>query len=109
MGYQGKQADPELSRAAWRHARDAALARDLGLCQDCLARHMQDPSVQVRPATLVHHILPRSTHPDLTCNLDNLISLCARHHEARHPERHAGRPGQEPEIRVPEGVRVIKI
>lgn len=105
MAYRGKQADPELSRAAWRHARDAALARDLGLCQDCLARYRQDPSHQVRPATLVHHILPRSTHPELTYALDNLISLCAQHHEERHPERHAGKPPPE----APEGVRVIRI
>ena len=105
MRYGGKRADPLLSTARWRHLRDAALARDLGLCQDCLALHMADPSVQVRPAALVHHIKPRSTHPELALSLDNLTSLCHQHHEQRHPERR--RMTHTPE--APAGVRVIKI
>lgn len=100
-----KQADPFYSTAAWRHVRTAALARDLGLCQDCLACYRRDPTWQVRPADMVHHLQPRKEHPELALALDNLISLCDMHHERRHPERRRTRP----ERAYPEGIRVIKI
>lgn len=100
-----KQADPFYSSGPWRAVRAAALARDLGLCQDCLARYMVDPDWQVKTADMVHHIKPRKTHPELELVLGNLISLCDLHHEQRHPERRKTKPALE----IPAGIRVIKI
>lgn len=105
MSRYDKQADPELSSARWRRLRSAAMARDLWLCQDCLANWRRDPTQQVHPAVLVHHIRPRSAHPELTYDLDNLISLCCQHHEQRHPERRKTTTAPA----APEGIRVIKI
>lgn len=100
-----KQADPFYSSGPWRRVRTAALARDLGLCQDCLALYMANPDYQVKTAEMVHHIKPRKTNPELELSLDNLISLCDQHHEQRHPERRKSNHIPEP----PAGIRVIKI
>lgn len=100
-----KQADPFYSSGPWRKIRAAALARDLGLCQDCLTIYMTNPDHQVKTAEMVHHIKPRKTHPELELSLDNLISLCDQHHEQYHPERRKAKPSPE----APAGIRVIKI
>lgn len=100
-----KQADPFYSSGPWRRVRAVALARDLGLCQECLALYRRDPTCKVRTADVVHHIKPRRTHPELELDLDNLISLCDMHHERHHPERRK----HQPEGQYPEGIRVIKI
>lgn len=100
-----KQADPFYSTSRWRRARAAALARDNGLCRECVELYLRNPACKVSTADVVHHIKPRKTHPELELDLDNLISLCGMHHERRHPERRK----QQPERQYPEGIRVIKI
>ena len=70
---------------AWRLCRDNAIRRDKYLCVDCMkhGRHT--------PAEEVHHIKPITPEnindPEITLNLDNLVSLCRECHKARHGER----------------------
>lgn len=63
---------------AWRRAREAARMRDHNLCQDCLQRG------RVVFANTVHHIAPVRHAWEKRLRLDNLVSLCAICHEARH-------------------------
>lgn len=100
-----KEADPFYSSGAWRAVREVALSRDLHQCQDCLREWLAGARDRVNDAELVHHIIPRKQRPDLALDLSNLTSLCAKHHEARHPERRYPRQASA----RPEGVRVIKI
>ena len=100
-----KQADPFYSTGRWRRVRAAALARDHGLCRDCVEIYLRNPTHKVSTADVVHHLRPRRTHPELELDLDNLISLCDTHHERRHPERRKAKPARP----YPEGIRVIKI
>ena len=66
----------------WKAARDLAYRRDKCLCQDCLAEG------KITPADEVHHIKPLDatnyTNPAVSLALDNLVSLCNAHHQARH-------------------------
>lgn len=100
-----KQSDPFYHSAAWKKVRAAALARDQGMCRDCMA--LFDAGMTLRPhrATMVHHIEPLEQRPDLALRLDNLISLCDECHNRRHPEK--GGSGEKPT--APPGMRVIKI
>lgn len=75
---QHKKPDPFYLLRAWRELREAALARDNWLCQRCLGRG------RLTTADLVHHILPRETHPELELVLDNLMSLCIGCHNYIH-------------------------
>lgn len=67
---------------AWANARESALIRDNHLCQRCLA------AGEITPATMVHHkeeLTPANIHdPNITCGLDNLVSLCDRCHKITH-------------------------
>jgi len=78
---------------AWKRLRLLALHRDHYLCQECLRNK------RITTATEVHHVLPRSTHPELALELSNLESLCWDCHEATKPRRR--------EDSLP--VRIIKI
>lgn len=66
----------------WKAARDLAYRRDRCLCVDCLAEG------KITPADEVHHITPltEATYmdPAISLALDNLVSLCNAHHQARH-------------------------
>ncbi len=70
---------------AWQDCRDTAIRRDRFLCVDCLKRG------QHTPAEEVHHIKPITPDnimdPEITLNLDNLVSLCRECHKARHGHR----------------------
>ena len=46
---------------------------------------------KMRPAKIVHHILPVKTHPELAWEDRNLESLCIACHAKMHPEK--GRKG----------------
>lgn len=93
--YDTKPTDPFYRSPAWRRLRVMALQRDHYLCRRC----------RKRPATTVHHLMPREQYPDLALMLDNLESICARCHNQEHPEK--GRRGQAAEAL--EGIRVIEI
>ena len=103
-----KQADPFYKRVAWQRARSQALERDHWMCQDCLALKRAGARIRVNPATVVHHIKPREEHPELALELSNLISLCERCHNKRHPEK--GGSDRSREAReAPAPARIIKV
>ena len=60
-----KPSDPFYHSDAWKKARKAALVRDGGMCQDCMARFRAGYGKKPRRADMVHHILSRETRPDL--------------------------------------------
>ena len=70
---------------AWKHMRDLAMKRDAYLCVDCLK------AGKVTPAEEVHHIVPLTpdniNDPDISLNLDRLVSVCRECHKARHGAR----------------------
>lgn len=70
---------------AWQRCRALAIKRDSYLCQDCLRLG------RITPAEEVHHIQPLTPEnirrPEVTLNLENLVSLCRECHKARHGER----------------------
>ena len=90
-----KESNPFYHTAAWKRARKAALQRDRGMCVDCMARFAQGTGIRPRRAEVVHHIRPLEERPDLALRLDNLVSLCAECHNARHPEKGGSRRREE--------------
>lgn len=64
--------------------RDVVMSRDRYLCVDCLKHGV------IKPAEEVHHITEITPDniddPDVTLNMDNLVSLCRECHRARHGE-----------------------
>lgn len=84
---QDKKTDPFYKSLRWRAQRERALARDLGVCQECLRRFNAGDTIKVQRATMVHHIIPREERPDLELELSNLESLCDKHHNYMHPEK----------------------
>lgn len=69
----------------WQQCRETAIKRDRYLCVDCMRRGFQTPAEEV------HHIKPITPEnindPEITLNLDNLVSLCRECHQARHNKR----------------------
>ena len=106
--YYGKETDPFYKSQAWRRLRAVALERDHWICQDCLAQKRAGARIRARQATVVHHVVPRETQPELALELDNLVSLCEACHNKRHPEK-GGRADAKPRGDAPRGVRVIKV
>ena len=96
----GKQADPFYLSGAWKQARKDVLARDLFICQECLRQVAMGKQLRPRHATMVHHIKPRSAHPELSLAYDNLESLCNICHERMTPERRGRRQANRPGRRV---------
>lgn len=67
----------ELRNAtAWKKVRRWANERDRGLCRLCF----EDGKVETLHLE-THHIVPLEEAPGLAFELDNLITLCRRHHE----------------------------
>ncbi len=92
-----KRADPFYTGKAWRRLRAVALERDRYLCVMCMNEYRRNGRCRPRPATMVHHIVPREERPDLELSLDNLMSLCDEHHAQLHPEKGwTGRSRKEP-------------
>lgn len=67
-------------RVEWQRAREQALIRDHGLCQDCLQEQ------RITPADVVDHIKPLRLFWHLRLALSNLRSLCNRHHAIKTQE-----------------------
>jgi len=99
-----RESKPFYHTAAWRRARAAALARDQGMCRDCMDRYNMGVGTRPRRATLVHHIVPIEERPDLALTLSNLRSSCDACHNKRHPEK-----GHKVREENAHGMRVIKI
>lgn len=66
---------------AWQKCRAAVLARDLGICQECLA------SGVLTLADTVHHIIHLRDDPTKAFDMTNLVSVCASCHNKLHPEK----------------------
>lgn len=60
----------EKAKAKWEKIRTQVLARDNHKCVVC-----------GKPATQVHHIHLRSQRKDLLYEMNNLVSLCDKHHD----------------------------
>lgn len=75
-----KKAEAFYKSGEWDRARQQALIRDHGLCQDCLAEK------QITFVGLVDHIIPLKVAWHLRTTLSNLRSLCDRHHAAKTAE-----------------------
>lgn len=77
-----KWAEKFYKGPAWQRCREAAIKRDRYLCVDCMKKGI------IRPAEEVHHIqhlTPENINdPEISLNLDNLVSLCRDCHQARH-------------------------
>ncbi|WP_286680113.1 HNH endonuclease signature motif containing protein [Tepidanaerobacter sp. EBM-49] len=64
----------------WEKVRQAAVARDHALCQDCLKQH------RIKPYDTVHHIEPIKDNWGKRLDLNNLICLCESCHQERHKQ-----------------------
>lgn len=60
----------EKAKAKWEEIREKVLIRDNYKCVVC-----------GKPATQVHHIHLRSKRKDLLYEMNNLVSLCDKHHD----------------------------
>lgn len=65
----------------WEKKRAWILKRDKYLCQEC--KRYGDKV----PAEMVHHIKPLEEFPELAFVNENLISLCNKCHNKKHPEK----------------------
>ena len=66
--------------AVWRKLRRYKLRLNpLCECPDCLSG-----KTVVRNATMVHHIYPVATHPELRLKMSNLLSMSRECHERHH-------------------------
>lgn len=80
LGWEGRPSgsdlDPRLKTRGWQKAREVILANS-PLCLICEAVD------QIRPATEVDHLVPRSVDPDRFTDPSNLWGLCRSCHQAK--------------------------
>lgn len=100
-----KESEPFYHTAAWRRLRALVISRQGGMCFDCMERMRLGYQKKPRRATMVHHIVPYKERPDLALNENNLVALCDKCHEARHPERRQRTETDEEKPRM----RIIKV
>lgn len=67
----------EKNKEKWLNVREAVLKRDNNKCRIC-----------GKLATQVHHIHLRSKRKDLIYNINNLVSLCDKHHFHKGSEKY---------------------
>ena len=73
--------DKFRNTTAWRNKREEIKKRDRYLCQACL-NELSGTERRLNTEDLsVHHIRPLKTNFELRLDDDNLITLCAFHHE----------------------------
>lgn len=67
-----KERKKQLNSKRWKELRERTIKRDGGFCNRCwvLLNIMETSQLQV------HHIKPRSEHPELMYDPDNLITVC---------------------------------
>ncbi len=68
--------------AQWQKVRELKARRE-PLCEMCLP--------EVVPLDIVHHIKPIETHPELRLVMENLKSVCEKHHNELHKGERWGR------------------
>lgn len=106
MGTRYKESDPFYHGRPWKKVRAQRLEMDNYICCDCMER-FRLTGEKPRPATMVHHVIPRKERPDLALDLGNLRSLCDICHNRRHPEK--GGQGTAAPKKPPARMRVIKV
>ncbi|MCR4622097.1 MAG: HNH endonuclease [Clostridiales bacterium] len=92
--------DPFYSSAAWQRLREQVVLRDRGMCVECLRLYELGLIRKPRRAQMVHHVIPLKDAPELALTESNLVSLCYKHHEEKHPERRAREDTPRPPMRV---------
>ena len=70
--------------ATWQRIREAVLARDNHLCQNCLRQGI------LTPANVVHHIKKLEDAPNKALDMDNLETICTACHNLVHPDKGFG-------------------
>lgn len=100
-----KESEPFYHSAAWRRLRQLIISRQGGMCYYCMEKMRLGILKKPRRATLVHHIVPYKERPDLALDENNLVAVCFKCHEEKHPERRRG--GEETED-TPK-MRIIKV
>lgn len=76
------KADRYRHTGEWKHTREHVLHRDRRLCLCCLAG-LEGTQTQFETRALsVHHIVPLNEDYSLRIDEENLITVCAYHHEA---------------------------
>lgn len=103
-----KQTDPFYGTDAWHRARQLALQRDGGMCQECMRRYKAGLIRKPHRADMVHHIIPREARPDLALDLHNLECLCNACHNKAHPEK-GGRKDRGGQPKPGRAMRIIKV
>lgn len=85
---------PERQRAyasaRWQEVARLVRARDGYRCQDCGAEKQGSRSLHL------HHVKPWAGNPDLRFEPDNIVTLCADCHRARHAKGGAAKYGAVP-------------
>lgn len=66
----------KMSARRWRAIREQVLIRDAGCCRMCLIENYGETR-----KLEVHHLRKRVDREDLTYDLDNLVTLCVKHHK----------------------------
>lgn len=95
-----KRTDPFYSTAAWQKLRALVIQRDRGMCVECMRLYELGLIRRPRRAQMVHHIVPLEEAPQLAMVESNLVSLCYKHHEEKHPERHGNKQSRDLPMRV---------
>lgn len=73
--------------ARHEHWRDAVLHRAGYLCEECKRYGRLDKDGLPVRATTAHHIKHLDEYPELAYDVNNGRALCARCHNAAHPEK----------------------
>ena len=68
---------PFYDSKEWKRARQQAISRDHGLCQDCMDEGT------LKAFDVVDHVEEIKDRPDLKLDLDNLRCLCHTHHNQK--------------------------
>lgn len=85
-----EDSDDFYNSKEWLQVRQAALERDNFECQMCKAEgrvHVDSKKVEGERKTVelqVHHTKELEDYPELALDLDNLVTLCVRHHNEVH-------------------------
>lgn len=106
-----KKSDPFYHSGPWLRLREVVLQRDRGMCVECMRLFKMGLIVKPRRAVMVHHIVPITEAPELRLVESNCESLCAMHHEQKHPERRqgGGKSVAAPDYGGDTKIRIIKV
>lgn len=79
--------DDYYSSGRHREWRRKVIRRAGGLCEKCKRYRRTDENGERVKATTAHHIKHRDEYPELQFVVENGMALCAKCHNAEHPEK----------------------